>query len=229
MEEALAIRRKHPYPHLTAASLCNLGVTLAFAGNLDRAKTCYQEAFDLSHQSGDAHGAAQLAANLATTALDQGDLGEAKRWASEALQRLRSIGQGLDTSSVLSTLATIAREEGDVRAARSRDLEVVSIAVERRDRLWLARSILGLACSSVMENDWERAARLFGAGEAQTAALGNVIDPGLAARTERYVGVAREHLGPDRFADLHALGRGLSLEQALTLAGAGDALGLLRA
>lgn len=222
LEEAVELRRRSGSIPWIAGALCNLGVAHAYAGDLARAKSRYLEAHSLLEQIGDVRGAALLAGNLALTALDQDDLPEAKRWGLEALRRLRQVGGGLDTSGVLSTLARVALGEGDARTARERELESIQGSYARGDRRSVVRSLATIACACILEERDETAARLLGAVEAQEEGLGTILDPGFRKRLELLVGQARGRLGEPRYADLHALGRGLDLERALILAGAGD-------
>jgi len=223
-EETLAIRRANAPLPWVAGGLHNLGVACAFAGLAERSRAAYVEALEMFERLGDSRSASQTTANLAATALDDGDLRQAKHWAGESHRHLRAVGEGLDTSGALGVLATVAREEGDSRTARSRLLEAVRIVRERGDARELARCLSGFASTCVLEEDWDRAARLFGALAAHGESVGTFLDPGASKRLARDEETARRNLGADRFEDLHAVGRALTLEQALALAGAGDAL-----
>jgi non-specific serine/threonine protein kinase len=223
--EALELRRRDGSVPWIAGALCNLGVAYAYAGDLEKAKDCYTEALALFEQLGDVRSAAVVTGNLAMTALDQEDLAGARRWASESLQRMRRVGEGLDTRGALEVLSIVALEEGDTRTARLRELEAIQIVSLRRDRPGLARSLATLTCICAAEQADARAARLFGAVSLQLELHGNLLDPRGRVRLDARAAGVREQLGAARYEELHALGRGLGLLDALRLAGAEDALG----
>jgi DNA-binding CsgD family transcriptional regulator len=76
-------------------------------------------------------------------------------------------------------------------------------------------SLDGLACISATEGAAERAARLFGAGEALREAVGNVQLPEEAALLEPYLATVRSQLDEASWQGAWEEGRAMSMEQAI--------------
>jgi non-specific serine/threonine protein kinase len=225
LEESLALRRELGSPPTAVASaLGNLGVGYAYLGDLARARARYEEALEIYERIGEVRSAAQVAANLAATALDQGDMERAEARAAETRRWLRKVGSGLDTSPIFGILAAVSLERGDARGARDQLLVAVQQRTERQEPGELAGALAVFAGVAVLEGDDNLAARLKGTIDAQLELQKGLLDPGTQARLDRRLAGVRERLGERRYDDLRALGRGLTISEALRLAGAGVAL-----
>jgi tetratricopeptide (TPR) repeat protein len=75
----------------------------------------------------------------------------------------------------------------------------------------------GLGKIAVMQNDFERAARLFGAAEAMREKMGTPIPPVMRGEYDQHVQILREKIGTT-FETVRNEGRALTLEQATALA-----------
>jgi hypothetical protein len=80
---------------------------------------------------------------------------------------------------------------------------------------FLAWCLAGLGTAAALDEEPERAARLWGAAERLRAALGCRPGPAARATYERAQALVRAQLGADAFAAAWAAGQALTLEQAL--------------
>jgi tetratricopeptide (TPR) repeat protein len=167
------------------------------------------------------------------------DLGDKRELAAAlcAVGQLYRIEGALDKAELLyESVLGLARELGDVesRAIGLLNLAMVAICRRSEDR---AREILleiadiatavgsqrvGLSAMEVSAGmsalcaDWERAARFYGAAEAQTENTGFHRDPADEAFLAPLVEKARHALGAEAFTASEASGRALTYEKAMS-------------
>ena len=111
-------------------------------------------------------------------------------------------------------LGETALGQGDPATARkwlSADLRLCS---ELGTRMMAAWCLAGLGSAAALNQEPERAARLWGAAEQLRTALGCRPAPGARAIYERLLMLARAQLGEDALTAAWAAGRAMSLEQA---------------
>ena len=83
------------------------------------------------------------------------------------------------------------------------------------DRACTSYGLAGLGTAAALDEEPERAARLWGAAEALRAAIGCRPAPAARATYERAVALARAALGDDMFARAWAAGAALGTAQAV--------------
>jgi len=110
-------------------------------------------------------------------------------------------------------MVSIGRGSGG--RAREMLLEVLAIAAEIGSKPAGQSALEVSAGLATFRKDWERAARLFGGAEAQTAQTGLHRDPTDEAFLLPLIAKARTALGPADFAAAEASGHALSYEDAL--------------
>jgi hypothetical protein len=94
-------------------------------------------------------------------------------------------------------------------------LEAMALAEEARAQPAL-QSVLEVSCSlAASRGEWERAARFFGAAEAQTAASGIHRDPADEAFLSAWIAKVRAALPASAYAAGEAAGRALGFDAAL--------------
>ena len=82
----------------------------------------------------------------------------------------------------------------------------------------MAQSLGGFDALAGRQQQWERAARLFGAADSIYADLGTALPVAIGAESRRTVSDARGALGEEAFAAAWAEGGAMSLEQAAAFA-----------
>jgi tetratricopeptide (TPR) repeat protein len=132
-----------------------------------------------------------------TATLNLGNLGEA--WANHGL-------------------GETALAEGDAELAATHLAKALVFFRDLGDRAGTSWCLAGLAGAAALDEEPERAARLWGAAEALRQSLGARHAPASRATRERLTAFAREQLGEEAFAAAWAEGQVMTMEQAIELA-----------
>ncbi|MDP8923451.1 MAG: LuxR C-terminal-related transcriptional regulator [Chloroflexota bacterium] len=153
----------------------------------------------------------------------QGDLDAATRLLEEGRSLSMERADSAGVSFVLRALAQIAARQGDHARATALLKERLVLARHLRDRWNIPDAIEGLAWIASASGRADRAARLYGAGEALREASGTVLLGERQMRRERRLAALRAALGEPRFAAAWGEGRALSQEEAIADALADEA------
>jgi non-specific serine/threonine protein kinase len=94
----------------------------------------------------------------------------------------------------------------------------LALSQTMNDQACLAWCLAGLGSVAALDEEPQRAARLWGAVEARREITGKRAAPTARAIYERAMAVARAQLDEDAFAAAWAAGRAMSLEQAIAYA-----------
>jgi non-specific serine/threonine protein kinase len=105
--------------------------------------------------------------------------------------------------------------DGDPAQAAAYFLESLYINMQVKDPRGMTASIAGLGAVAVVQQQWTRAARLFGAVESILATLGAPLLPVDRRQTDRQIATLRASLPPGELAAAWAGGQALTLEQAI--------------
>jgi hypothetical protein len=108
--------------------------------------------------------------------------------------------------------------QGRQDEAAERFAEALDAARELGYREMIAYCLKGFAEVSAAQGDAERAARLLGASDRLFADLGAHVEASERATYERTVEELEGALGADAYAEAHADGRALSLDESMALA-----------
>jgi hypothetical protein len=115
-------------------------------------------------------------------------------------------------------LGEAALAQGDLGDAATWLMQALNVNRKIGDRAGIAWVMAGLGSVAALNEEPERAARLWGAAEALRVAFGARPAPAARATYERAVASARAQLGVDVFAAAWAEGQALTLEQAISKA-----------
>jgi predicted ATPase/DNA-binding SARP family transcriptional activator len=198
-----------------------LGLVVMLQGDFEASKKHLEEALPLFREAGEDGQAASTYSWLGTVLLLQGDHEGARRSFKEGLALGRSIGDRLSICTALFNLAQLALAGGDYDAAFDRFAEGIAPSEELGDRGNIAYLLEGLGVVAGARGEAGRAARLLGASEALTSAIGlrghTYYQPDRALY-ERINGGVRATLGEAAFAAALDEGRAMSPEQAIEYA-----------
>jgi len=215
LEESLSIARAMNDNVRISAVLQPLGLALLGRGEFASARRHLQEGLELAETLGTPREVAGALNALAQTARAEGDLATAEPLYARVLSIARASADVDIVAVSLLNLAMVAtmREKND--AARAMLGEVLSIVDEsglRPAAQGLLEASAGLAAAA---GDWEQAARLYGAVEAQIATTGLTRDPADEAFLAPWIDQARQQMGADTFAAASTAGGALSYDAAI--------------
>jgi predicted ATPase len=129
-----------------------------------------------------------------------------------------SIGDQATLSVAVANLSYVASHDGDFLEGRRLGRRGLELSVGAGRRQFAAWSVSELAEPALGLGEPVLGARLIGAAERALEAMGGRIYPGDLATHERVIAGLVESLGAERYEHEYALGRSLSLDQAIRLA-----------
>jgi len=115
-------------------------------------------------------------------------------------------------------LGRIARIRGDFASAWQHHATGLELFARMGDKRGIGYSLFGFACLAHVQEEPQRAARLFGAVDALREELGALLETVLQIEYEQTYSTIREMLGEEDFAKILAEGHELPLEQAIQFA-----------
>jgi predicted ATPase/class 3 adenylate cyclase/Flp pilus assembly protein TadD len=218
LDEALMTWRELKDKHGTARALISLGWTALRSGDYHLANARLEEALALSRELGDTRRIGFELSGLGEVALRQGDTARARQLVKESLELRRQLGNKWGIGVSLGILGWIAMREGNWNRAIARLSESLEVRQEIGDLSGSAWCLERLAEVAQEKGQVEKAARLFGAGEALRESIRSVIDPVDQPVYEGRLKSLRAELGKEQFASTWDAGRALTLEQAAAYA-----------
>jgi predicted ATPase/DNA-binding CsgD family transcriptional regulator len=215
VKEGLAITSTSGDMASRAYLLGQLGLIVLEEGEYDQARALFEEGLALHREVGDQTGIVSILFSLSQILIAQGELIHARALIEEQLRLSRAMDRRLGTIGALTFLGCLALQEGDGPTA-SGLVEEALVPLLRGSDLWpitVCLQCVGLALA-VQQRPAE-AARLWGAAEGVSAALGMPVPPDERAFVTRAAAKARAELGEEAFTAAWAAGRAMSLEQAI--------------
>jgi len=214
VEESLAIARELADKNRVAAALVLLGTIFSDQGDLARARTCYEESLILSEELGDALRLSNVLGSLAVLHGSEGDLDGAEALFEKSLALSRRQGNRNNIGANLCNLAIVSSRRGVVGHARASLVEALAIAEETGSKA-LGLAILEIsAVVAATGRDWARAARHYGASQAESRRQGFDANRGdeilVPLMTQ-----ARNALGDGIFSAAETAGEKLGYEEAM--------------
>jgi non-specific serine/threonine protein kinase len=152
-----------------------------------------------------------------------GDYERAQEVYEECLTIARQIGDSIREALMLGNLGCVAQHQGNYERAEALMMDSLAQLWELHLVYGIAPTLLALAGPVGAKGQAERAARLFGAGEALFEAMGVQPQPSDQFVVDRYVAAVREQLDEATFEAARAAGRAMSLEEAIACALGEDA------
>jgi predicted ATPase/transcriptional regulator with XRE-family HTH domain len=165
--------------------------------------------------------------HLGHVALLEGNLVEAQEWIAQSMQVFDSLG-GDDGRRIFGhawgrhCLGEVSLAKQDARSAASNFRAAILLALKFDDELCISWCLAGLAGACALDEEPERGAKLWGAGEGLRDRVGCRIAPASRRNRERTVALLHEQLGEAEFTRLAAEGAKMSVDEAVAFA-LGDA------
>ena len=215
LDESLAIARDLGDAQRIAEVLQPLGFACAGLGDIAAAREHLHEALARARELANPREVAAALNALAQLARVEGDLAGAEPLYRQVVALAREMRDRYVISISLLNLAMVAVGRHAGRGAASMLLEAMDLAADASSKPAL-QSALEVSCSlAASRGEWERAARFFGAAEAQTAASGIHRDPADEAFLAAWIAKVRAALPPAAYAATEAAGRALAFDEAI--------------
>jgi predicted ATPase len=213
--EGLTLSREAGDNFATAWAQAVLGLVARAKGDLERSEGLLTESLTRLRALGHQWASAIVLINLGLLARDRGNLDRAVEHLEEALGILRQLGDKSYISYTLLNLGTIASARHDYERAGAIYRECLGLRKELQERRGIVTCLAALGCTASGLRDYRKAAVLFGAFEAQREATGASIPAIFRNEYERQVKAATAALGEAAFAEAWAIGRAMTMDQAV--------------
>jgi non-specific serine/threonine protein kinase len=215
-EQAAQVARDLGDVKIQARANLALGMAAHGTGDLAAARAAYRRVLSLTGERG--REMAGALNNLAVIEYDEGHYQEARTLIKQALKTLAGRRDQLALSQVLDTALRIDLALLDLLEARQRAAELVKLSWERQ--LSPVSSLLdSIAILLVNESRPRKALQVAGAAAAFHERIGSDSPPPWLRERDHALSRARKTVGEGSSQRLFALGREMSVESALQLAG----------
>ncbi len=228
MKEALVIMRELEDVAGISRALWQLGQCAVRPGDYEEAVKYFEQALPLLRQLGDTLHVAITLSGLAEVEVRQGEYERAIVLEEESLALRREIGEPWGMAVSLGNFAWIALRQDDLPRAMGLLSESLTLRGEFGDRGGVAWCLEKMAEIALIrgqrasdprrQEDFRRAARLFGAAEALRAPVNSKIDQVDQPEYERQLTLVRDHLDKTTFAAGWGEGQAMTLRQAVDYA-----------
>jgi predicted ATPase/class 3 adenylate cyclase len=214
LEEGLSIARELRDQKEVARILQPLGVVSLGRGELAQARVHLEEAVDLARKTGDKHQVAAALNALGQLTRVEGRPDKAEPLYADVLSIAHEAGDRESAAFALLNLAMSVLGQGRTDGVDAMLLDALAIASEIGS-IPTGQSVLEVSAGfAALKKDWQSAALLFGAAEAQAARTGLKRDPADEAFLAPLAAAARVARGAAFSVD-DAAGRALSYDGAI--------------
>ena len=220
-EKGLALCRELEDKESTGELLLHLGTiaTIQQQADYQRATALLDECINVAQQLESRWLYGHTLTRLGTMARHQGNDERTAAFHTQGLAVIRALGNKFATTVALNRYARdVALPQRHYDEALTVFRESLHLSREVRSRWRSEECLAGLAQVASARGQYERAARLFGAAEAQREIVGQLYEPRDQASHDQWVAPARAALGDTTFTAAWAKGRAMTLEQAVEYA-----------
>ncbi len=228
MKEGLGIMRELNDTRGIGRALWQLGACFIRPGDYEQATQYFEASLPLLRQVGDRMLTATALSGLAEIALRQGEYERATNLEEESLAMRREINAPWGIAVSLGNFAWIALCQDDLQQAATLLVESLSLRREIGDRggiAWCLEKLAEVALirgqqksTSPGDEEFRRAARLFGAAQALRAPVNSTLDLVDRPEYERQVASVRAQFDEETFTAVWAEGQGMTLERVIEYA-----------
>jgi predicted ATPase/DNA-binding SARP family transcriptional activator len=228
MKEALGIMRELNDQRGIARALWQLGQCAVRPGDFEQAVQYYEMALPLLRQLGDKSHTAIALSGLAEVAVRRGEYEHAYTLEEESLALRRELDETWGIAISLANFAWIALKKNELVQAVALLAESITLRHEIGDRggtAWCLEKFAEIALTNGQQEtlpqrqeDFRRAAQLFGAAEALRAPVNSAIDLVDQPEYERQVDIVRAQLDEQTFTAAWAEGQAMTQEQTIEYA-----------
>jgi DNA-binding NarL/FixJ family response regulator len=208
-----------PSFYLGMALLAQGGVAIEL-GKYDIARAALDESLAIAREAGDAFRIAHALNSLGDLARGEHNYKDAQTAYENSVALLRELGAQHDLASVLHNLGYTCLHLGDVERAHALFSESMAAHQAMQNVPGIAECLIGFAAIALLRGLPAAGARLLGASTAVGGQRSAAASVWQATRMEyeHYLDVARANLTEAEFQAEEAIGRAMSLEQAVDYA-----------
>jgi tetratricopeptide (TPR) repeat protein len=200
----------------TVADFLNgLGAVAFFQGDHAQGRVFFEQSLSLRRALGDPRGIAFSLHGLGWLAQAAGDWAQARALHEEGLAIRRALGERRETIQSLCELGDVTLAQGDVTHALSLYAEALRISQELDIKIGFARGLGAMAKIACLQQQWERAARLFGAADALHKTIGAPLPPPFQRDVDKHLATLRQSLDEATFYACWNAGRDMTPQQAV--------------
>jgi predicted ATPase/class 3 adenylate cyclase len=218
LEESLVIAMQIEDKERAAMVLQELGVVSSGQGDLTKARGYFEQALDLAQELDNKRNLASAINALAQLNRMEGKLDTAQRLYTQMLALARELGDQETIAIGLLNLAMVSINSGSRENALETLTEALTIAEKIGSKRAGQSGLEVCAGLHILDEEWNRAAVLFGAAQAHMAHTGLHRDPTDESFLAPLIEKARGALGESVFAAAEATGRELDYEGAIAQA-----------
>ena len=216
LEESLAIARAIGDKRRIAMALQPLGLACLGQGDMAAARVHLQEALAMARELGNKREVAAALNVLAQLLRVEGELDTAEPLYEQGLALARELQDRESIAIGILNLAMVSIDRRCSDRARPMLLEALEIADEIGSKR-VGQSVLEVSAGlAAFREEWEFAARFYGAAEAQAGQTGLRRDPADEAFLAPRIAQAREAMAAAAFVAAEAAGRALVYEEAMS-------------
>jgi tetratricopeptide (TPR) repeat protein len=192
------------------------GMALASLGQ--SAHDDYSAALELHRKNGNRLAVGLMLINVSNVEIAERDFDAAKTHLEQSISLARELGNGAGIYNSLNGLGLIAFYQGDDLTSREMFSEALKLAYHERQSFATVSALLGSAILATRRGDLDIASKLHGAIDSYCEHTSQTIhDEDLELRDADHV-LLREQLGNAAFEERFAIGRGMTLEDGISLA-----------
>ena len=214
-EEGLAVSQASGTVPAEANNLAGLADMDLESGVLGAAQARAEEALERATSVGWRRGMVHALRVLGDIQYQTGDYATATQLMEASLVRSRELGAQFLVAWTLARLGLLAIERGDMAAAEKLLSESMSVCRDIGDRQGVARALEGYAHLAVVQAQPAMALSLVGTATALREAIGGPLAPRERAHLEQRLEPARLELGAVASTTALAIGRAMSVSEAL--------------
>ena len=195
-----------------------LGRLFLRQGNYEKARSFFEQNLEFDEEIKLKPGIVNALGSLGDLHRHQHDYVQARQYYEKSLDISRTYGMKEDWGVNLYLLGLLALHQNNYSDARQYFVDYIKAERESLNKLNAYIFVLSQAAISAGINQPERAARFSGAAQGISETLGYQISHFNQAEFDRHIQIAREQLGEIEFQELQAIGRAMTMEQAVAYA-----------
>ncbi|MEP7135675.1 MAG: tetratricopeptide repeat protein [Chloroflexota bacterium] len=216
LEDSLRIFRKLDDAFGLGRVYREMGSLFSEQGDYHQARRMYEQGLSYDKKLHFQHAMSTSLDTLGILCRMQGDYDQAEVYLEESSMICREFNLSDDVSPFYLGCVNLHRRE--YTAAKTRLIEFIKINHKLGIQYQVGEGLIGLAAVAAGLHQYDRAARLAGAGQAVHDAIAFVTDPNDRIEIGPLLQIAREQLGDIKFEELTLEGHSMTMEQAIAYA-----------